>query len=228
MSGDDGLTVGLPQDLARLGPAMERVALEMGMTLDVVPTVFIGHGPRAQFCSRVFLVYRHHGELKVKSIRLISRSLVRVGHTVRTDMGSGKGLLKAKAISEMTWARGVPCLQSLFVGILSRRDIIDAKLSLDDSTIYSLLSGIDPAKWVPGFTGTVRSNKKREAIQVAKGVQVTFLEPDPGLRAAFADYTGIAPEQQRELESYLEGMGRRPMAYIPDDSVMGLIRDEWL
>jgi hypothetical protein len=229
MAGDDGLTVGLPGCLAILKPQMEQVAAELGFDLQVDAVDFQGTGPRAQFCSMQYFVFEHEGDLVVKATRLLSRALVRFGHTVNQDVGNGLGLLRAKALCEQMWAAGVPVVQAMFTGTLARTDVSRAQLMLDNDTVYKILNTVDPELWKSPADGRgVRSRKKAIAKATALKASPLWVEPLPGMRESFADLTGIDVQTQVDLERFLEGVVKVPRVHIPDDSLRGLIRDEWL
>ena len=228
VSGDDGIHVCRPDVAARLAAQLPRSATLFGMTLKTAISSFRGPGERPGFCSRVFLLHYDQAEgWQARGIRLLTRAMIRFGHTVRADVGSGLGLLKAKALSEMCWAEGIPVVQALFTGTLARRDVDQADISLDQDTISKLLAYADPGQWRDGHTNP-RSHKREIARRFARTCPRAFKEPTPSMRMAFAEYTGISPEDQVELERFITAAVQQDRAYIPDDLMCGLIRDEWL
>jgi len=234
VAGDDSLIL-LPSELLDVVLKEAELAYrQFGLPVKLASGDFFDQSAPPQFCSKMFIPYEHEGELRVRHFRLLSRSIIRFGWTVIPNLREREklGLLRAKALSEMTWASGFPVMGAYFAATLARPEVSGADLVLSREMVRNVVTGnvpvVDELTDRSDCSGQRERLRKRQAKAILKRAPVSSPEPEPGLRAAFAVLTGIPVEHQLMLEETLAGYASRGTVQIPDSAFMGLIRDDWL
>lgn len=214
-AGDDGLIIGPERSMQEYSDTFSEVASDLGFKAKTDPGVVTGEGPRPTYCSRHVFAWVENNEVVVRTPRLIGKAMVNFGHTVKT-VNYIPAYLRAKALSEMTWASGWPVAQALFIGTLEREDVSSCTtLEVDRDLGYRLLGG--------EAQGMDFKEMVKAAKAAASAVPTSWVEPTDGARAIFSEMTGVSPALQKSLEHVLR-TGARNKRHFSDDEVAGLLR----
>lgn len=202
VTGDDGLVVGPRALMGAYKDEFVSVAGSIGFTATAEIGPLMGDGPRASYCSRhIYAWYGPSGEVVVATPRLFGKAITNFGDTVK-HVNDHASYMRAKCLSELTWARGWPVVQALVLGTLACPTVAAAKrLEFDRDTAYKL---------VPTLAQDLNQEQLYDAARLAASkMTTTWLEPTLECRAEFEAHTGISPDTQLQMEHLLRERGRQ-------------------
>jgi len=235
VTGDDGLLLTTPEIAEEYDQQVVQIAEQYGMSLKIEEANVEPKTKERQmaFCSHIFIPTMEG----VMVMRPLKRSLTRIGWSLNKQLDS-KGLLKAKALSELTWAEKVPVVGAFYTALFN--EVQTADIALERGTRFKLYSHITGGtetelnRFRQDIFGNLKPrlallsekkiNKndmtkaiKRYASQFSTG-QKDFLTPSREARIGFCNLTGISIDAQRELEDRFSTASRSNLlANLPID-----------
>lgn len=136
--------------------------------------------------------------------RLIGKAMINLVHTVK-QVNCKPAYLRAKCLSELTWALGWPVVQAYVLALLELPEVVEAarngKLEFDRDTAYRMLGG------------SAEHMTYRQLVDAAKTAAATtrtvWQEPSAECRLQFAAHTGVSPDAQLVMEATLRSGVRK-------------------
>jgi hypothetical protein len=217
VTGDDGLLLTTPAIAEEYDEQVVRIAEQYGMSLkiDVANVQPVTYERQMAFCSHIFIPTSEG----VMVMRPLKRSLTRIGWSLNKQLDD-KGLLKAKVLSELTWAEKVPVVGAFYTALFN--EVQGANIALERGTrfkLYSHISGnteTEINRFRQDLFGNLKPRlallsekkiNKRHMTTVIKdyasrytqGVK-EFLTPSEQARIGFCNLTGLSIQAQLDLE----------------------------
>lgn len=225
VTGDDGLLLTTPDIAVEYDQQVVQIAEQYGMSLKIEQANVQPEAQERQmaFCSHIFIPTAEG----VMVMRPLKRSLTRIGWSLNKQLDS-RGLLKAKVLSELTWAEKVPVVGAFYTALFN--EVQDADIALERGTrfkLYSHISGGTETQ-MNRFRQDIFGNlKPRLALLSEKKINKTkmtnvikhyasqysagakeFSKPSYEARIGFCNLTGLSLDAQRALEDRFSRVSR--------------------